>query len=206
MVGLGGSGVESNYFSYEDKYRKIYHETANENIFFINKGGVNLVKRYLAFIEIEVQKETIGYIVIDLKQKKAISTYVYPELLVDKNYTQPPETKNYSYAVYEDNQLIYSVGNYNYEKNYDSDLFRDEQLFIEGLAYGGYEHLALEGGFKKRVVVSAPHYSWVEVFSKLFFPVFAPGSLYRRLYRGVQHYPANQRCEVKFCYPYSTLP
>lgn len=160
---------ESRYSSYEEKYRKIYYETDNENIFFINSTGSNLIKRYLAFIEIEYPGPEDGHIIIDLKQKKAMPTNVYPELLLDKNYIQSPQTKSYSYAFYEDNQLVYSLGTFNYEKNFRPEFFRDEKLYIDGINFLDHEHLAVEGGFKKRVIVSSRKYSVNDIFSNFSF-------------------------------------
>ncbi len=162
-------GSSAEYQSFEVNFKKIYYETSQENIFFISKPGIDLIKRYLVFIEIEELDQVLGHIIIDLKQKRAIPTNVYPELLVDKNDKSPLETRDYNYAIYENDLLIYNVGDFNYEKNFPKRLFSEEALYIKGLSVEKYDHLALEGGFKKRVLVSSRMYSGIDLFSNFSF-------------------------------------
>ncbi len=163
--------VEGRYQSYRENYDKIYYETDEEDIYFISKSGVNLIKRYLVFVSIASQEEALGHIIIDLKQKRAEPTRVYPELLMDRSYDQSQASREYSYAIYDNEQLVYSVGNFNYEKNFDIALFDKDKdkLFIDGLAHNGYEHLAVGGGSTKRVVVSSYGYSFSDIFSNFSF-------------------------------------
>jgi two-component system, NtrC family, nitrogen regulation sensor histidine kinase NtrY len=162
--------TEGNYSYYRDNYQKIFYDTGNEEIWFVDKPGVNLIKRYLVFVQfVNPEENRLGYLIIDLKQKKATPTNVYPELLVDKNYLPAPETKAFSYAIYEDSLLVYSVGIYNYDKNFKNRFFDQDAIFLTGIAHAGFEHLAVQGGFKKRVVVSSPVYDWQAIFSNFAF-------------------------------------
>jgi signal transduction histidine kinase len=164
------SETEGSYSYYRDNYQKIFYDTGNEEIWFVDKPGVNLIKRYLVFVKLDNEEANLpGYLIIDLKQKKATPTNVYPELLVDKNYLPAPETKAFSYAIYEDSLLVYSVGAYNYDKNFKNRLFDLDAIFLQGIAHAGFEHLAVQGGFKKRVVVSSPIYDWQDIFSNFAF-------------------------------------
>ncbi|MDX2302999.1 MAG: ATP-binding protein [Microscillaceae bacterium] len=169
LIGADLPGTEEDYDDYEENYKKIYYETNQEDLFFISKSGVNLIKQYLAFIEIEDKSDKIGNLIIDLRQKRAEPTRVYPELLVDKNYTQALETRDYSYAVYDNNQVVYSLGSFNYEKNFDLGLFQEDGLFTRGIIYKGFEHLAVDGVSTKRVLVSSEKYGFTEVFSNFSF-------------------------------------
>lgn len=161
--------LETNYFNFVENYQRTAFDTANENIWFVDRPEANVVKRYLGFIEIKSEENIIGYIILDLKQKKGINNNVYPELLVDKTHIPSSTVKNYSYAIYDDSLLVYSVGKYNYERDFDLALFKKDALLIDGLRYNGSEHLAVLGGFGKRILVSAEDYSFYDIFSNFSF-------------------------------------
>lgn len=165
------SSYEMSYEGYRENYHKIYYETDYENVMFINNPGINLIKRYLGFAEINNDKKDplAGYVVIDLKQRRSVPNNVYPELLVDQSVPTSIETRDYSYAVYDDNHLVYSVGTYNYEKYFDVSLFTKDELTKDELLYNGSNHLAVWGGFKRIVVVSNPAYSVRDIFSNFAF-------------------------------------
>ena len=93
---LNDDVIFNNYFDYKKKYVRIAYELNDkfEGIYFINDLGANLVKQYLGFIAIGSKKESNGYIILNLKQKRAVSTNVYPELLVDKQFLRTSELKN----------------------------------------------------------------------------------------------------------------
>jgi signal transduction histidine kinase len=160
---------EGTFDFYRDNYQKIFYETGLDNIWFVDKPGVNFIKRYLVFFTFGDVNNPSAYLVLDLKQKKADPSYVYPELLVDKSYQVFGEHPNYSYAIYEDSSLIQSVGDFNYEKNFKYKWFENEAIIIKGIKQLGYQHLAIQGGFKKRVVVSSPQSGWQDVYSNFAF-------------------------------------
>ncbi len=153
------------------EFAKIYYDTDNPAIKFINKAGVNSSKRYLAFVQMSVGKEQTAQIVIDLEQRiiDGQPQNVYPELLLGKNYALSPLAKHYSYAVYDDQALVYSKGEFNYEKDFRTSWFVDDAIFRQGFVKQGIEHLAVTGGFKKRVIVSAPTYAFWDIFSNFSF-------------------------------------
>lgn len=157
--------------SLSKEFEKIYYDTDNPAIKFINKAGVNSSKRYLVFVRAEVGKEQIAQMVIDLEQRiiDGQPQNVYPELLLGKNYALSPLAKHYSYAVYDENALVYSKGEFNYEKDFRTSWFASDAIFRQGFVSQGVEHLAVTGGFKKRVVVSAPSYAWWDIFSNFSF-------------------------------------
>jgi nitrogen fixation/metabolism regulation signal transduction histidine kinase len=157
--------AEGNLQIYQKNYKNVLYATDNPNIWFIDKGGVNVLKRYLVFLELKQRKKITSHIILDLKLKRTSFNYVFPELLVEKNYHSNKYAKNYSYALYEDSTLIYSTGEFNYEKDFPNKLFKQENLFLKGIIHQKYKHLAVTGGLKKRVVVSAPAVTFNDYFS-----------------------------------------
>ncbi|WP_299457001.1 HAMP domain-containing sensor histidine kinase [uncultured Microscilla sp.] len=161
--------IFTNYFEYKKKYDRIFYETEHPDIFFINDLGANLIKQYLGFIAIGDKKSPKGYIILNFKQKRAVSTNVYPELLVDKQFLRTSELKKYSYAVFEKNKLIYSAGTYNYERDFDIKFLANDQAITKGLVHKNFKHLVTNGGRKKFVVISKEHYPLSQFFSNFSF-------------------------------------
>ncbi|TAH29059.1 MAG: hypothetical protein EAZ06_08105 [Cytophagales bacterium] len=168
-IKTSSTDAEGDLSVYQKNYKNILFTTDNPNIWFIDKGGVNVLKRYITFIDIKVKNQMIVQILFDLKLKRTSLNYVFPELLVEKNYQPNKQAKNYSYALYEDSVLIYNSGDFNYDKDFSIQLFKQENLFLKGITHKKYEHLAVAGGLKKRVVVSALALNWNHYFSNFAF-------------------------------------
>lgn len=164
-----GEVIFTNYFEYRKKYVRIFYETEHANIYFINDLGANLIKQYLGFVALGSKKAPEGYIILNFKQKRAVSTNVYPELLVDKQFLRTSELKKYSYAVFEKNKLIYSAGTYNYERDFDTNYFSDNQAITKGFVHKGFKHQVNNGGRKKFVVISKEYHPLSQFFSNFSF-------------------------------------
>ncbi|NJL14026.1 MAG: hypothetical protein HC913_14130 [Microscillaceae bacterium] len=167
-LGKDSLRAEGSFADYVQNYQRIDYDTPFPDIFFIDKTGVNLIKRYLALITLKSRLDTLGYLVLDLRQNQSLPTNVYPELFVDKNYTEPKESKLYSYAVFEHRQLVYSHGDFNYGRSFPTLFLDEEALYFDKIRYEGYTHVAEEGGSKK-IVVSVPVYDLWSVFSNFAF-------------------------------------
>jgi len=154
------------YDSYEKEFRKTFNEseTDPEHIYFVSDFGVN----YYCFITLKENKEVLGYILLNLRQKRDLSpaVYVYPELLLDKDFNRAVKTKKYSYALYANKKLKYSQGEYNYERDFQAKFLENEAL-TQGKEwnFGGYKHLVTIGGAGKKVVTSVPKYSYADAFT-----------------------------------------
>lgn len=61
----------------------------------------------------------VGTVVLDLKLKDENTNSVYPELLLDKKYVQNPESKQYSYGIFDNTgRMIFNSGSFNYMMNF----------------------------------------------------------------------------------------
>lgn len=154
-------------------YRADQFQTDYKDIYLIHDIGKRGFRRYLSYNKIYRNKAVIGHILIELKQKRIVPHSVYPELLVDKRFLQPWENKNYSYAIFDEDELLYSYGQYNYQHLFSpSDLAGENSLFEKGAVRNSFHHYALksqtEGG-KRYAVVSSQGYPVKDLFSNFSF-------------------------------------
>ncbi|HYG37439.1 MAG TPA: ATP-binding protein [Cytophagales bacterium] len=147
-----------------DKYRTVYN-----NIIFINEYDNSPTKRYISFIDLKREDKPLGYIILDLKLKRIIPNSIYPELLVDKKFLAPFQLKEYSYGIFSKNELKFSFGDYNYNKDFDTLLFNNSQVAEVGINIKGFHHVVVNGKDQKTVVVSSPVYSVKNAFSNFSF-------------------------------------
>ena len=185
--------------SLTDRYHQSTFQTKYPGIYFINEVGNQFIKQYVCFIAIRqptprsiqtpavAGRDTIGYVVLDLRLRSERPLNVYPELLVDTKFSQNPNTQEYSYAIFSSqpanssvvsspgasktlaHQLLYSTGSYNYERKMPPSLLADAALFSTGLLVNGYQHVAQRGDNGRIVVVSSAEYPFGNIFSNFSF-------------------------------------
>jgi nitrogen fixation/metabolism regulation signal transduction histidine kinase len=153
-------------------YQKPEFRTDRTERFFINetqaieqKIDVNLLRMYVDFIEIKRDTNTLGYIIIELKKKKNEPFRVYPELLRSERFKEPREFRDFSYAIFKNENLIYAYGNFNYAKKFKKSLLRISKLYEEGYLYQDFRHWAVKGEKGRAVVVSVPRYEFKNIFA-----------------------------------------
>ncbi len=155
---------------YTNTYRQNAYKTANPAIYFINDVGNNFIKQYIIFIPINENGALSGNIVLDLKLRDEFAQSVYPELLLDKKMTQTPDTKNYSYAIFDKaNHLIFSSGSYNYVRKLPIKLLSDSTLYEKGIQSYDFNHVGKIGQNGRKIIVSANHQVWRNIFSNFSF-------------------------------------
>jgi two-component system, NtrC family, nitrogen regulation sensor histidine kinase NtrY len=162
---------ELNFYNFKEKYEAF--ATDYDNIYFINQRDVNIPKKYFAFVPIERFGYNIGNILIELNLKRLVPNSVYPELLIDQSYLQPyfynNEFKDYSYAVFEEGQAIFSSGNFNYN-NLNRSLFDDEEFLEQGVVINDLLHYGKQSANRLIVVSSQPYpfFNYISNFSFIF--------------------------------------
>lgn len=152
-----------------EQYRVKQFHTEYPNIFLIFDPLKRGYKRYLSFNKIRLRGTVIGYILIELKQKRYIPHSLYPELLVDKKFILPWENQNYSYAVFEKGNLIHSYGQFNYEKVFSPDLIRSFSTSGDQKNIDHYSHTLIRGRDGKVIIVSSEVYGLRKIFSNFSF-------------------------------------
>ena len=162
------------YLDYVKKYRPDKYKTVYEDIYFNpSYSREDVVKEYISFSHIDKDYSTVGYIILDLKQKKINSTNVYPELLIDKSMINASSHLGYSYAIFQDKKLLYNSGNYNYKQYFNISWFKHKEISDYGITENGFHHLLVKGkNFetdRKQILVSSERYPIRFIFSNLSF-------------------------------------
>jgi nitrogen fixation/metabolism regulation signal transduction histidine kinase len=150
--------------------------TEYENLFFV-ADLANNTKRYLQFSEITRQDVMVGKILIDMKLKKIIPNSVYPSLFIDKKFAAYNEDARYSYAIYRNNEQLYTFGDFSYirdflkyfdnAKNFAGKKTNDIKTKDEDNDKN-YRHLLIKGEGKS-VVVSSETYPFKSIVSNFSF-------------------------------------
>ena len=175
------------------RYRQKGYKTEYPGVYFINEVGNQFIKQYVCFITLRrpippsprpgarALSDTMGYVVLDLRLRNELPKGVYPALLVDTKFIQNPDAQEYSYAIfsgrrptergigYAQHQLLYSAGNYNYERKLPLSLLDDPALFTRGLLVNDYRHIAQRGQDGRIVIVSSAEYPFRNIFSNFSF-------------------------------------
>jgi two-component system, NtrC family, nitrogen regulation sensor histidine kinase NtrY len=130
--------------------------TAYESVYFINSPSSNVTQKYLVKIPMNRMNAIAGYVVLELSLKKIIPESVYPELLVDNSFKEFYRAQDISYAVYSDTSLLFSSGDFNYERTFNSEWLGIPELHTVGITKEGFDHIALEDQNNRIAVVSSP--------------------------------------------------
>jgi len=176
------------------RYRKPAYRTNYAGIYFVNEADNQFLKQYLCFMTVRqlgrslymdegvkaAPRDSVGYIVLDMRLRNERVKSVYPELLVDTKFTKDPDEQDYSYGFFDrvkktdstglpQYRLLYSTGSYNYERKMPASLLNDPRLYTEGVATNQYQHVALQGRDGRLLVVSSDEYPFRNIFSNFSF-------------------------------------
>jgi len=169
-ISLDSSSDMQHLSFYQKTFQQPTYRTSHPSIFFVNDVGNNFIKQYLTFIPIGNAENRVGFVLLDLKFRDEFVQSVYPELLLDKKFTQTPDTKNYSYGIYDKNlKLIFSSGSYNYVRKLPLSMLMDSVLFEKGMKLNEYTHVGKIGQNNRKIVVSSKYHEWNNLFSNFSF-------------------------------------
>lgn len=177
---------EKRYIHIQDylkQYANDQFRTEKAHIYFISeqqaieqKLSPNLLRAYVLPIGIQQEGMQVGYVVLELKQKKDQPYNVYPELMIDSRFQEESLHAPYSYAVWIRQQLKYSYGSFNYEKHFSRQLLTQAKLYSSGINHQGFHHIGVlsippEGKQEptKVVVVSSPTQTLSQLFANFSF-------------------------------------
>jgi len=167
-----GSGESHDDLAKEDfatlikAFQNEANKTSYDGIYVIETK--ESIKRYLAIIPIE-QHGPVGFVVLDLSLKRLIPQNVFPELLVDNQFTNYFRNADFSYAFFQDKNLIANSGSYNYERDFDSDLLENSSLYRTGFQDDDFVHIGMEDDLGRIAIVSAAAYRWFNVLANFSF-------------------------------------
>ncbi len=162
-----------------DRYKRPNYRTANTDIFFLNEPNNKFIKQYVVFINIrraslfgmsDSLAHPVGYVVLDLKLRSELPKSIYPDFLVDDNFSRTPEARSFSYAIFNaKRRMTYSTGSFNYERNMPLLMLKNPTLFTDGLSEDGFKHVGLTGQNGRTIIVSSPDYPGKDIFSNFSF-------------------------------------
>jgi nitrogen fixation/metabolism regulation signal transduction histidine kinase len=98
------------------------------------------------------------YVVLDLTSKQIVPQQVYPELLVDNRFAQALRNKNYSYAFFNKEKLMGSVGGFNFDRDFDSKLLNNPFLYSGGIRVDGHWIAGVEDETGRQAIVLSDGY------------------------------------------------
>lgn len=162
MVHLFGANGESlddtrtqNFSSMIGAFDREALRTDYEGIYFINRPDNESARKYVAVIPIKRNELSAGYIVLELLLKRIIPNSVYPELLVDNRFQEMFQAQDFSYAIWQQDEVQVQSGEFNYRAAFQS-VLNSDRIFTKGVTQSGYLHTASSDASGRVVVVSSP--------------------------------------------------
>jgi two-component system, NtrC family, nitrogen regulation sensor histidine kinase NtrY len=144
-----------NFEYYEENYKKASNATQIEGVYFINEPDKELSKQYLSFIPIVSQNRIIGNVVLDMKMEGDGSQGFYPELLKNRKNFQDIDSRDYSYAIFQNGVLKQNLGIFNYQKKFSKSNLTLEKLFRSGIKESDFMHVGLKNKKGRTILVSS---------------------------------------------------
>ncbi|MFN8342162.1 MAG: ATP-binding protein [Cyclobacteriaceae bacterium] len=165
-------------------------KTDYERIYFVDVPVTGVMKRYIAVVPIQQGNWLAGFVVLDLSLKRILPQNVYPELLVDNRFGQYLRIRDFSSALFDENEIISTSGTFNYDEDFQVSWLGRPALYRSGIQDQGMTHVGMDNGTGKVVVVTARAYTGYAVFSNFSFFVLTGLLLLLVLLalRGVDHY------------------
>jgi two-component system nitrogen regulation sensor histidine kinase NtrY len=160
---------EASLSSIINKFDKDSYQTGYDGIYFLNNQELDVAQKYLVLVTVKRGVITSGYVIIQLSLKKILPDNVYPELLVDYRIQQFYRTQNISYALFANNKIIFSSGEFNYERFFSGEILGNTSLYTHGLAYEAFDHIAVEDQSGKIAVVSTRQMQFTHKLSNFSF-------------------------------------
>jgi two-component system nitrogen regulation sensor histidine kinase NtrY len=148
-------------FGIDDNYRDIKsrnggNETDTDGLYYLPPGDGQSTAQYLSFIEIEYRTQLIGYILLDLKQKRVVPNSVFPLLLDEGMYGQQLKNPDqFSYCVLANGQIQNTSGPFNYRRHLPDIIQGSSEILQNSISFAGFTHKAFYGENTRFVVISA---------------------------------------------------
>ncbi|MDA0196660.1 MAG: HAMP domain-containing sensor histidine kinase [Bacteroidetes bacterium] len=143
------------------------YQTDYQGLYFIHNVDSEKPKRYVKIISIERYDNFLGYVVLDMRLKKAIPKTVYPELLADRRFVD--NDRAFDYAVYNGKSLNYQSGDFSYSSDFDTTNFSRSGMFVSGIERKGFHHFAINSSGDRTLVITSDVYPLSYVVSNFSF-------------------------------------
>ncbi len=137
------------------EFVKSDYATSIRGLYFLRGDEQNSGNRFVSFIPVLKEGVPLGTIFLTLNQLRVQPSSVYPKLLLDKQYSDKLDPLRYDYAIFKENRLIRSSGDFNFLQLKLEQLVTRSSFFSEGISQGGYHHFGIQNG-SEVIVVSSP--------------------------------------------------
>lgn len=152
-----------------ESFQSDANKTNYDWIYQIRNANAESLKRYISIIPLRKSNSVRGYIVLDLSLRRVVPQQVYPELLSDNRFVQSIRDKDFSYALYNGNKISYRTGSFNFDRDFDSRLLNNKDLFSRGIRHQNQWLAGATDEFGKQIILSAEAYSWFSVVANFSF-------------------------------------
>lgn len=202
-------GEPFDQFNFKYNYREFKStlgefKTDTGGLYFINQSRGTATIRYMNFIEIEDRGQVIGYVLLDLTQKRLVPNSVFPLLLSESRYAQQIDgSEQFSYGVFNGSELQYNYGEFNYRKNFPAFVAHSDKLLDGNVLIRGFNHKAYQGEGNKIVIISVKQPTVIASFANFsfFFLVYVFSILLIlitvTLYQGVKQIKLNYATKIQ---------
>lgn len=166
-----GNNLAPTFAEMVNRYDADPYRTSYQGVYFVNNPQSDITQKYLIVVPVYRAASIAGYVVVELSLKKIIPENVYPELLVDYTFQQFYRTQDVSYAVWANDNYIFTSGDFNYEKLFTRSMMGSTDLHTVGMSSFGYDHIAQEDQNGRVALVSTKESSFtyrIANFSFLF--------------------------------------
>lgn len=169
------NGAGNPFFNNTTTYQELFNEyntqqflTDYSNIFYSNELKRDR-KQYMCFIEIKNDSDDIvGHIILNLRLKRMIPNSINQSFLIDNKYKDVTQNENYSYAIYDSRELVYSFGDYAYDNNFLEPFFHERGFVLPELVFNNYHHLCIKRE-NQIIVVSSLTYPYGNILANFSF-------------------------------------
>ena len=159
--GLPLTGTVQKEFSKLNSYRfykKAKSISPNFQYLSIKENG----EKYIGYFPLQEDTTNLGYLFIEFIPKIFSSYSAYPELLINQKNYYDEEFENFSYGIYDNNNLIKQKGDYEYKLKFDYKQKNNNDFNVYKTA--NYTHLVYFGK-EKQVVLSEKNRPALSTFS-----------------------------------------
>ena len=139
-------------------YKKAKSISPNFQYLSIKENG----EKYIGYFPLQEDTTNLGYLFIEFIPKIFSSYSAYPELLINQKNYYDEEFENFSYGIYDNNNLIKQKGDYEYKLKFDYKQKNNNDFNVYKTA--NYTHLVYFGK-EKQVVLSEKNRPALSTFS-----------------------------------------
>ncbi len=144
-------------------------QTDYSEIFYVNEDEAQ--DKYFAFIDINSLSRRLGTIVLELTLKNYVSNSVYPELLIENKYSGASNSK-FDYAIYQNDDILYKVGNFNYARDFNPQNLDKGIFYRAGLVVDDHHHVGIRAQENRTIVITSKKYKGSNVLANFSFFFF----------------------------------